>query len=246
MAMSQPLRDELQANVVLGIGAHADDIDFTSAGTIARLAAEGATVYYLVLTDGSKGTADRSVAANALVPKRRQEQLDAAKSLGVREVFFLDYEDGRLEVTQGLKRDIVRYIRRCRPDVVLCFDPSMLYSAARNFVNHPDHRACGQATLDAVYPLARDHLSFPELLEEGLEPHKTKVLLLTHFDQANYMVDISTTIEQKMAVFAVHASQSPQLDDKQARHRQLAADIGAACGYEYAEGFVRIDVPVME
>lgn len=244
--MTQTLRDELQAHVVLGVGAHADDIDFNSAGTIARLAADGATIFYLVLTDGSKGTADRSVTADALVARRRQEQIAAAKSIGVREVFFLDYEDGRLEVTQELKRDIVRYIRRCQPDMVLCYDPSMLYSVTRSFVNHPDHRACGQATLDAVYPLARDHLNFPELLQEGLEPHKVKTLLLTNFDNYNYTVDISQTIEQKMAVFAVHASQAPQLADKQARHRQQAADFGAAQGYAYAERFVRINVPVDE
>lgn len=244
--MSDSLAHDLQARVVMGIGAHADDIDFTAAGTIARLAAGGAEIYYLVVTDGSKGTADRDLDGATLAAQRRQEQLAAAQSLGVKDVFFLDYEDGRLESTLELKRDIVRYIRRCRPDLVMCFDPSMLYSASRNFINHADHRACGMATIDAIYPMARDHLSLPELLAEGLQPHKVTTLLLNNFDNYNYVVDVSAQIDKKMAVFSVHASQAAMLDDKQARHRQYAAELGQKHGYEYAESFVKIDIPVNE
>ena len=234
---------ELTPKIVLGVAAHPDDLDFGASGTLAAFAAQGASVYYLLLTDGSKGTADREVASADLVRTRQQEQRAAVQAIGAKDVEFLDYPDGRLEVTMDVKRDIIKAIRKYKPDVVVTMDPSVLYSADRGLINHPDHRAAGQATLDAVYPLARDHLSFPELFEAGHEPHKVSTVLLINFNQQNYTVDISQTIDLKMQALEAHSSQMTDLEKTQTMMRNIATQIGAASGYQYGEGFMRIDVP---
>ena len=234
---------KLTPKIVLGVAAHPDDLDFGASGTLAAFAAQGASVYYLLLTDGSKGTADREVASADLVRTRQQEQRAAVQAIGAKDVEFLDYPDGRLEVTMDVKRDIIKAIRKYKPDVVVTMDPSVLYSADRGLINHPDHRAAGQATLDAVYPLARDHLSFPELFEAGHEPHKVSTVLLINFNQQNYTVDISQTIDLKMQALEAHSSQMTDLEKTQTMMRNIATQIGAASGYQYGEGFMRIDVP---
>ena len=243
MQIKRSREDILQAKTVLGVAAHADDLDFTAAGTIAKMAANGAEVYYLILTDGSKGSADIFAGNQDLAKRRRDEQCDAAKALGVKEVFFLGYEDGRLEVTMELKRDIVRYIRRLQPQVVIAFDPSMFYDAEQGIINHPDHRACGQATLDAVYPLARDHLSLPELFnDEGLEPHKVTTVLLSNFERHNYSVEINDMLDKKLQAIACHVSQVADTAEILTRFTERAVRAGEPDGYSYAEQFVRIDV----
>ena len=199
---------------VLAVGAHADDIDFSASGGAALWAAEGAHVEYLVITDGSSGSGDdRSVSPEQLIELRRDEQRTAAKILGAQNVHFLDYVDGTLENTLDLKRDIVRVIRQVRPDTVIVFDPTFVYSSELGFINHPDHRAAGQATLDAIFPLARDHLSFPELYEkEKLEPHKVEHALLVNFETANYYVDITKHLETKLKGLFAHTSQISDQD----------------------------------
>jgi LmbE family N-acetylglucosaminyl deacetylase len=177
-----------------------------------------------------------------LAKLRQKEQRAAAQRLGAKDVFFLAYEDGCLEVTQALKRDIVRYIRKLKPDVVFTFDPSMIYYAPDGFVNHPDHRACGQATLDAVYPLARDRLTFSELADEGLQPHEVKTVLLTNFERQEYFVDISDFFEIKLEALTSHVSQVKDLDYARDWCDRRATRSGQAAGCRYAEGFVRIDV----
>lgn len=234
--------EPLSPKVVLGVAAHPDDLDFGASGTMASYAAQGARVYYLILTDGSKGTADLNTKSAKLIEMRRAEQQAAVDAIQGAGAEFLSYPDGMLEVTMDLKKDIVKVIRRLKPDVVITMDPSVLYSPERGFINHPDHRAAGQATIDAVFPLARDHLSFPELFAQGFEPHKTATLLLTNFDKSNFYVDISDTIEQKMSALAAHASQMTDLTGTQAMMRDFAAQSGAANGTSYAEGFMRIDV----
>src|SRR6185369_4911730 len=141
-----------------------------------------------------------------------------------------------------VKRDIARVIRRVKPDVVITMDPSVLYVAERGIVNHPDHRAAGQAALDAAYPLARDHLSFPELLEEGLQPHKTPTLLLVNFEKPNYYVDIADTLQTKLDALCTHASQISDPEGASALVRSWAEAAGNTAGVRYAEGFVRIDI----
>lgn len=234
----------LDPSVVLGVAAHADDLDFSSAGTLASFADKGAKVYYLILTDGSKGSADTDTDNASLSTIRQQEQREAARRLGATDVFFLDYEDGQLQVTPALKRDIVRVIRRVRPDVVLAFDPTMVYVADEGFINHTDHRACGQATIDAVFPLARDHLSFPELYtDEGLQPHKVATLLLTNLEKANFIVDISDYLPHKLEAIKAHVSQVPDVGAVMTRFAERAAETGKPYGFGHAEQFIRIDIP---
>jgi len=243
--MTESTQAPLTPKVVLGIAAHPDDLDYTAAGTLAAFAKQGAQVYYLVLTDGGKGSADRAMTSEKLRDIRRNEQRTAAKIVGAEDVFFLDYPDGTLENSQEVKRDVVKVIRRVKPDVVVGIDPSVLYSSKYNLVNHPDHLAAGLATLGAVYPLARDHMTFPELLEQGLEPHNTKTLLLLSFDldpeRANYAVDISGTLDLKLQTIDAHATQynaekvKPLLTD-------MAMRAGKKFGFMHAEPFVRVDM----
>ncbi len=233
---------EFQPVRVLCVAAHPDDLEFSVAGSVAKWTAAGAEVFYLVCTDGGKGSADRNAEAEQLVEVRRQEQRAAAKILGVKDVTFLDYEDGATDVTMELKRDIAREIRRRKPEAVFCFDPTMVYSAKYNFINHPDHRAVGQATLEAVYPLARDHLTFPELLGEGFEPHKTPVLLMHNFDDNNFAIDITETFATKLESLAAHVSQIPGMNQAEKLVREMAEECGEKVGVLLAEGFIRINI----
>ena len=236
--------EPLKPSVVLGVAAHPDDLDFGSSGTMAKFAQDGADIYYLLLTDGSKGSHDKSLSSEELIKIRQEEQRTALLALGGKGVTFLDYPDSGLYVTQELKKDIVKEIRRLKPDVVITIDPTVIYSINRGFINHTDHRAAGQATIDAVFPLARDHLTFPELEQQGLEPHKVKTLLLTNFDQSNYYVDISDTLDKKFTALKSHASQIRDFETIKDRFSQMAAATGKKAGYKYAEGFMRLDIPL--
>lgn len=230
--------------VVLAVGAHADDIDFGAAGSIAQWTKQGAEVHYLVITDGSKGSADPAITTAQLIALREQEQREAASVLGVKAVHFLHYEDGLLEITMSLKKDIVRIIRQVQPDTVVVMDPTTVYFSDFNFINHPDHRAAGQATLDAVFPLARDHLSFPELYQtEKLAPHKVAHVLLINMAEQNYFVDISDTFETKLTALQRHVSQVPDVAQLTERLQSRAATLGRKTGSRYAEGFMRVDPP---
>lgn len=232
----------LQPKNVLCVIAHPDDIDFCAGGSVAKWVSEGASVYYYILTNGNKGTSDRSIQPDQLRDMRRNEQRAAAQLLGVRDVFFNNFEDGGLEVSQQVKHDIVRIIRQVKPDTLVTFDPSMLYQAEFGMVNHSDHRAVGQAAMDAVYPLARDHLSFPDLLMEGLQPHNVATLLLINWAVANTYVDISMYMDKKLSAIAAHTSQVSDLASMTETVKHWATTAGAHAGYQYAETFVRIDV----
>lgn len=240
--MSKIHFDPLQPNVVLGVAAHPDDLDFSASGTFAKFVQRGAKAYYLILTDGGAGSEDRSMTSEQLQQIRQEEQRNAGKVLGLTDVFFCNHKDGTLQNTLEVKREVVRAIRTVRPDVVITMDPSVLYSADMGFINHPDHRAAGQAALDAAFPLARDHMSFPELLAEGLEPHKTKTMLLMNFNDHNFAVDISETLDLKFKALAEHTSQIPNLPEVKERFTQRSASIGAPYGFKHAEPFIRIDI----
>lgn len=238
--MEQKFSD-LTPHTVLGIVAHPDDLDVGAGGTMAKFAQEGANVHYLILTDGSKGSDDLSITSEQLIALRQQEQRAALALLGGKNVSFLNYPDGGLEITMDLKKDIVKSIRTIKPDVVVTLDPTLIYSARNGIINHPDHRAAGQATLDAVFPLARDHLTFPELLDEGYMPHKTPTVLLINFEKGNYPVDITGTFEVKQKALAAHVSQFGDLSEA-TWLRDMAKRTGEQTGYELAESFVRLDV----
>jgi LmbE family N-acetylglucosaminyl deacetylase len=232
---------DLQPKIVLAIGAHPDDLEFGTSGSAAAWVKAGAEVHYLICTDGSKGSDDPNLTSPQLIKLRRDEQRAAAKILGVSSVTFLDHEDGLTEANAALKRDIVRVIRKIKPDTVVAQDPLMVYSAEFGVINHNDHRNVGLAAMDAVYPLARDHLSFPELAAAGLAPHKvTDLLFMGSFDdRANFYVDISGTYDTKLEALAAHASQvdvegvRPFLD-------AMSARMGKKAGYGMAEGFIRL------
>lgn len=236
------LAEKLSPKVVLGIAAHPDDLDFGASASFAKWANQGADVYYLIVTDGSKGSDDPAAKPDELVTMRQQEQRNAARIVGARDVFFLGYEDSALEITLQLKKDIVKYIRMLQPDVVVTMDPSMIYSKVRGVLNHPDHRAAAQAALDAVYPLARDRLTFPEYSARGLLPHKVRTLLLINFDEQNYYEDVSNYFEMKMQALEAHTSQIPDASSLRAAMETLASQLGGKGGFKYAEAFLRFDI----
>ena len=231
--MNPTSHEPLHPKIVLGVGAHPDDIDFMAAGTLAKWAAEGTAVHYLILTDGSSGSDDPTADSQELVRMRKAEQDAAAAAVGAVGSEFLDYTDGQLEITMELKKDIIRVIRRLKPEVVITFDPSMVYDAPRGFINHPDHRAAAQATLDAVFPLARDHLSFPELIEEGYQPHKVQTVLLSNFSKQDFFIDITDTIDKKLAALAAHGSQMPNMEAIEKLVREMATSSGKQSGNAY-------------
>ncbi len=230
----------LSKPTVLATAAHPDDIDFGAGGTIAKLVKEGAQVFYLICTNGNKGSSNRQMTARRLATIRCHEQLAAAQVLGVNQVFFLNYNDGELEPTLDLKRDIVRVIRQTKPNIVITMDPVMRYSEKIGYINHPDHIAAAEATLAAVFPLARDHLSFPEHTKQGLDSHKVDEVWLINFEDYNCTVDISNTIEQKLAALKCHQSQFSNEAELVKIVRGFARTSGKKNGFKYAESFKRI------
>jgi LmbE family N-acetylglucosaminyl deacetylase len=215
--------------------AHADDIEFTCAGTAARWVREGFEVTYVICTDSSKGSEDPTITREQLAAMRVEEQRAAAAAIGVDDVVFLPYEDGHLADGDRLRRDLVRLIRQRRPDKLVGFDPTTRW-VGQEYINHPDHIAVGNATLFAVYPLARNRPTFPELLAEGLEPHTVKELYLFATDKADTWVDIGETLDLKIAALRHHASQLGDRDPAD-MIRQWARDQGTGHDVEYAEAF---------
>ena len=222
----------------LVITPHPDDAEFGVAGTVARWVAEGRSVIYVVCTSGDKGTSDPNMKPDELVRIREQEQLAATKLLGVGEVIFLRYPDQGLEDTSGFRKDIVRLMRMYRPETVVTADPY------RRYIWHRDHRITGQVTLDAVFPYARDRLTYPDLLEEGLEPHKVREVLLWGTEDPNYISDITDTFDIKVAALRCHRSQigddlSPVMAER-LRHR--ARELAEGEDFELAEAFHRVEI----
>jgi len=236
---------DFQEKIVLVVGAHPDDNDFGAGATVAKAARQEAKVIYLIATTGQRGSSDQAMTPERLSGIRKKEQEEAAKFLGVREVHFLDYVDGELIPDIRLKEQVVIYIRRYTPDIVFTMDPSFFYFKDFGFVNHSDHRAIGEATLDACYPLARDLLSFPEHVKTGLQPHKVKELLLHSFvpENANFYMDVTDTFDTKIKALSLHQSQVPDIRQLAKRMRDRAEAAGKLAGCKYAEAFVRLHLP---
>ncbi|MCC7366447.1 MAG: PIG-L family deacetylase [Dehalococcoidia bacterium] len=192
--------------VALVIAAHPDDGDFGAAGLTAQLARRGWEVHFLVCTNGAKGTSDRAMTRERLIALRRDEQREACRRMGAKHVHFLDHEDGELVYDRVFLEELVRAIRTIRPHTVMTHDPQDIV-IRDSFINHPDHRATGTAALDAVYPTARDHLNFPEHLEQGIEPHKTREVLLWSGNNPNYDIDITADVELKIEALLAHRTQ---------------------------------------
>ncbi|MFA9402243.1 MAG: PIG-L deacetylase family protein [Anaerolineales bacterium] len=209
---------------VLVVLAHPDDPEFFCGGTIARWAASGRDITYCLLTRGDKGSDDDSLSTQELAEIREVEQRAAAKTLGVHEVMFLKELDGYVLPTLDLRRDIVRVIRQVKPQVVITCDPTNFFPS-NYYINHADHRAAGQATLDAVYPAARSALYFPELSqEEGLQPHKVREVYIAGAQHPNITVDITDFFSQKVAALTEHRSQIKDITALEERMRSRMLD----------------------
>jgi LmbE family N-acetylglucosaminyl deacetylase len=192
---------------ILVITAHPDDVDFGAAGSVARWVSEGAQVNYCVVTDGDAGGYDPSVPRDRIAGIRRAEQTAAAAEVGVKDLTFLGYPDGRLEATVPLRRDLARVIRRVRPRRVICPSPERIWD--RIFASHPDHLAAGEAALAAVYPDARNPFAFPELTEP---PHVVEEVWLIASPRADTFVDVTATFGKKVAALRAHVSQEIDRD----------------------------------
>jgi LmbE family N-acetylglucosaminyl deacetylase len=206
VAEEQAGAEERPVARVLVITAHPDDVDFGAAGTIAQWTESGFTVSYCIVTNGEAGGSDPSVTRTEMVAIRQAEQTAAAKQVGVSDLHFLGYPDGRVEATIGLRRDLARVIRLLRPDRVVCPSPERNY--ARTGASHPDHRAVGAAALDAVYPDSRNPFAFPELLaDEKLEPWTVREVWISGSPAPTTYVDITDTFPRKVAALRSHVSQ---------------------------------------
>jgi len=218
----------------LVIAPHPDDAEFGIAGTAAKWTQEGKAVVYVICTNGDKGTTDTSMTSTRLAALREEEQLAAARILGVQDVVFLRYPDQGLEDTGAFRKDLVKQIRRFRPEIVAGPDPY------RRYIWHRDHRICGQVLLDAVFPYARDMLAYPDLYQQGYLPHKVKTLYLWGSPDINHRVDISTTFDKKIAALKCHRTQFDVEEmEKRIRERYKAV---ADTGYQYAEAFHKEEI----
>ncbi len=223
---------------IMIIAAHPDDAEFGVGGSVARWTKEGKTVVYVVCTSGDKGSSDRNVDPERLAGIREKEQIAAANLLGVREVIFLRYADQGLEDTPEFRKQIVRQIRVYRPRIVVTSDPY------RRYIWHRDHRITGQVTLDAIFPYARDHLAYPDLLAEGLEPHKVKEIWFWASEDINHRSDVTDTFDHKIAALRCHESQIKEFDNPEAQEwlRQRCVEMAVGETFELAEGFHRVEI----
>ena len=224
---------------VMVITAHPDDSEFGAGGVVAKHVKEGREVTYVIATNGNKGSGDRTMTPERLARLREGEQRNAARVLGVERVEFLGYEDGEVEDTRDLRRDVTRQIRRWRPDLVITMQPLRTKNL---YASHRDHRTVGSVALDCIYPLARDHMAFAELMPE-YEPHKVREVHLMQWDDADLVVDIAEVMDLKLKALACHQSQFQDFPGLEERVRERAAALGKAKGYAFAEAFDRIVMP---
>lgn len=232
--------EEQQWSKALVFCPHPDDAEFSAGGTMAKWSDEGKEVILCVVTNGAMGNNDPNVDREWLIKTRREEQQKAAAINGVKDVIFLGYEDGHIEDNHELRRDMIREIRRHKPDLVMGPDPSMWYFAPF-YLNHPDHRAVGAAFIAAVNPGATTlPLYRSELYDKGFEPHQVSFCLLTFSPSPDYFVDIAPNIERKIDSIMVHNSQTPEfrpgMSDRIKEMSAMYAGLSGK-GYEFAEGY---------
>jgi len=219
---------------------HPDDAEFGTSGTVAKLTREGKTVVYIVCSNGDKGTDDINMLPEELVKIREKEQLEAAKILGVEEVIFLRHADQALEDTPEFRKEIAKYIRKYKPEIVITADPY------RRYVWHRDHRIVGRVVLDAIFPYARDVWAYPDLMAEDLLPHKVKeVWLWAPEDQdINFRSDITETFDLKVQALNCHKSQikEPFKSEMEKWLCKRAKDMAEGETFKLAEGFHRVEI----
>jgi len=220
------------------IAPHPDDPEFGIGGTVAQWIREGKNVVYIICTNGNKGSNDPEMTPERLTQIRKGEQIAAANLLGVSEVVFLDHVDQSIEDTPEFRKELVRIIRTYKPDIVAAPDPHSKY------VSHRDHLITGQVVLDAVYPYARDRLSYPDLLKDNYQPHKVKELLFWGAEQPNYFSDITSTFDKKISALKCHQSQVSHFPNSwEEAYRNVLASYGKDHGYDIAETFYRVALP---
>ena len=234
-----PIVDPPDARSIMAIAAHPDDIEAWCAGTLARAIDGGVTARLLLVTSGDKGSSDPATDPRALAMRREDEAREAARILGIAEVVFLRHIDGEVENSVALRRDLIGWIRRWQPEIVFTFDPE---HPLPPYLSHRDHRIVGRATLDAIYPLARDPLAFPEQLRDGLTTHKVGAAWLFASAVADAYVDISATFARKVAARLAHASQTADPAALPERFRARDSATGAPIDLPLAEAFTLVTI----
>jgi LmbE family N-acetylglucosaminyl deacetylase len=218
---------------------HPDDAEYGVAGTVARWVQEGKQIVYVVCTNGDKGTSDANMEPEELAKIREKEQMAAAKVLGVTEVIFLRYPDQSLEDTPEFRKALVRLMRMYKPEVMVTADPY------RRYIWHRDHRITGQVTLDAIFPYARDPLSYPDLMKEGFYPHKVREILLWGSENFNYKSNITDTFHLKLAALRCHESQVGHIPLQELEEwlRERHGKMAEGEEFQLAEAFHRAEMP---
>jgi LmbE family N-acetylglucosaminyl deacetylase len=219
----------------LVIGAHPDDNEFGAGGTVARLAAQGWEITFIIVTNGNKGSHDPAMSPYTLSELREREQRAAAEVLGVKRVIFLRNNDGELEPTPALRSEIALYIRHLKPHYVFTHDPW------KHYMLHPDHRAVGFAVIEAIVS-ARDHLFMPGLGQIGITIWRPEALFLWSAEQPDHVEDISGFVDQKIAALIEHHTQLDENKEWQERVRQRTAEIGQPAGFAAGEAFRKLSV----
>jgi LmbE family N-acetylglucosaminyl deacetylase len=228
----EPIADS-EIKRVLVISAHPDDSDFGASGTIAQWVKKGIEVAYVFCTNGDQGGEESGFTKEEMPAIRQREQRDAGAAIGVTDITFLNYVDGHLEATLGLRKDLVRQIRISQPDRMVCQSPERNWD--RIGASHPDHLAAGEAAIQAVYPDARNPFAFTDLLDqEGLQPWRVKEVWVSAFPTPDHFVDITDTFNLKMAALHAHASQTAHNENLETMVREWGQRNAAAAGF--AEG----------
>jgi LmbE family N-acetylglucosaminyl deacetylase len=227
----------------LAVAAHPDDIDFGSAGTIAFLVAEGWDVAYCLVTDGDAGGFDPAVARRDIPAIRRAEQTEAARILGVTELHWLGHSDGQVSANLELRRDLSRVIRTVRPERIICPNPQRSWASV--YASHPDHMATGEATLNAVYPDARNPFAFPELAAAGLEAHSVSEVWISGVPDPDLVLDVTEHYPAKLAALRAHVSQETDrgggLEPRLEAWMGGTAKAGGLAAGRLAEAYRRMD-----
>jgi LmbE family N-acetylglucosaminyl deacetylase len=233
---------ETRPERALVIAAHPDDADFGVAGTVARWVRQGTIARLVCCTSGDAGADDARTDPEELARRREDEQRAAARVVGYESVDFLHRPDGALDNDLALRQDLVRIIRQFRPDAVLCMDPTTIIHN-RGYIQHIDHRMAGIAALDAVYPAARNAMAFPALvLNEGLEPHAVNWIYLFFANEPNAWIDVTETIDTKVAALREHVSQLRKPAELEDMIRDWARENGTEIGREAAESFRVVEI----
>jgi LmbE family N-acetylglucosaminyl deacetylase len=230
--------------VAMVIVAHEDDAEFACAGTIATWVREGWDAYYVICADGSSGGSDLATdvspaARQRVVETRKEEQRNAGKVLGLKDVYFLGYPDGQLEPSLEMRRDIVRLLRTHKPSRVICQSPDRSWTPEYILQrDHRDHLTAGRATLEAIYPASQNPWDFPELMQEGLKPHKVSEVYIAAAPVQNFAVDITSVIDIKTQALRAHVSQFENgTTEVEQMIRDFGKETGKKYGYEFAEEF---------